>query len=262
MTDDTGCALGDARHYALGSCVVGEPAPAGRDHRARAPAERDHRELRGAQRGLLLPCAREPARSRAASGAGRPSQPRHPRSEVPCRFPRCRAFTARRTAHPAIAATTTARPHRMPCRGRPIDLGNLTGIWADVFARQDALYAKHQRKARTAWRKAVAGLDLAALVAAFRREALMIDGPPRPAPTTSHRRPRGTTRPSSATWPGRWPPGSSWASTTSRTTRACSQPSPERSPRQRARGPPRRSPSARQEPGTAGSRGTRPRDGR
>ena len=27
VTDDTGCALGDARHYALGSCVVGEPAP-------------------------------------------------------------------------------------------------------------------------------------------------------------------------------------------------------------------------------------------
>jgi hypothetical protein len=27
VTDDTGCALGDARHYALGSCVVGEPPP-------------------------------------------------------------------------------------------------------------------------------------------------------------------------------------------------------------------------------------------
>jgi hypothetical protein len=27
VTDDTGCALGDARHYALGSCMVGGPAP-------------------------------------------------------------------------------------------------------------------------------------------------------------------------------------------------------------------------------------------
>jgi hypothetical protein len=33
-----------------------------------------------------------------------------------------------------------------------IDLGNLTGVWADVYGRQDALYAKHERKARTAWR--------------------------------------------------------------------------------------------------------------
>ena len=58
-----------------------------------------------------------------------------------------------------------------------IDLGNLTGVWADVFARQDALYAKRERKARTAWRKITAELDLAALIAAFRRHALMDDGP-------------------------------------------------------------------------------------
>jgi hypothetical protein len=58
-----------------------------------------------------------------------------------------------------------------------IDLGNLTGVWADVFARQDDLYAKHERKARAAWRKATAGLDLAALIAVFRRHALMDDGP-------------------------------------------------------------------------------------
>ena len=68
-----------------------------------------------------------------------------------------------------------------------IDLSNLTGIWADVYARQDALYAKHQRKARTAWRKATAGLDLAALIAAFRRQSLMIDGAP--APGTDHESP-------------------------------------------------------------------------
>lgn len=59
-----------------------------------------------------------------------------------------------------------------------IDLGNLQGIWADVFGRQDALYAKHERKARAAWRKTTAGLDLAALVTAFRRHALMNDDGP------------------------------------------------------------------------------------
>lgn len=68
-----------------------------------------------------------------------------------------------------------------------IDLGNLEGIWADVYARQEALHAKHQRKARTAWRKAVAGLDVATLVAAFRRQALMLDGAP--APGTDHESP-------------------------------------------------------------------------
>jgi hypothetical protein len=69
-----------------------------------------------------------------------------------------------------------------------IDLSNLQGVWADVYARQEALHAKHQRKTRTAWRKAVAGLDLAALVAAFRRDALMIDGAP--APGTDHESPQ------------------------------------------------------------------------
>ena len=54
----------------------------------------------------------------------------------------------------------------------------LDGVWADVFSRQDDLYAKRERKARTAWRKATADLDLAALVAAFRRHALMGDDGP------------------------------------------------------------------------------------
>jgi hypothetical protein len=81
----------------------------------------------------------------------------------------------------AIEAAPAATPAQ-------IDLSALEGIWADVYARQDALYAKHQRKARTAWRKAVAGLDLAALVAAFRRQALMIDGAP--APGTDHESPQ------------------------------------------------------------------------
>jgi hypothetical protein len=57
-----------------------------------------------------------------------------------------------------------------------------------VYARQEALYARHARKARTAWRKAVKGLDLAALIAAFRRAALMADGSA--APGTDHESPQ------------------------------------------------------------------------
>ena len=76
----------------------------------------------------------------------------------------------------------------IPGQSATIDLGSLTGVWADVYARQDVLYAKHQRKARTAWRKAIAGLDLAALVAAFRRQALML--PDAPAPGTDHQSPQ------------------------------------------------------------------------
>ena len=79
----------------------------------------------------------------------------------------------------------TAPPPAVP----QMDLTSLQGVWADVYARQEALYAKHQRKARTAWRKAIAGLDLAALVAAFRRHALMLDGTP--APGTDHESPEG-----------------------------------------------------------------------
>jgi len=76
----------------------------------------------------------------------------------------------------------------VPGQSATIDLGSLTGVWADVFARQEALYAKHQRKARTAWRKAIAALDLAALIAAFRREALMTGAAP--APGTDHESPQ------------------------------------------------------------------------
>jgi hypothetical protein len=75
-----------------------------------------------------------------------------------------------------------------PVREVAIDLSNLTGVWADVYARQDAIHARHGRKARTAWRKAIAGLDLAALIAAFRRQALMLDGSP--APGTDHESPQ------------------------------------------------------------------------
>lgn len=69
-----------------------------------------------------------------------------------------------------------------------IDLANLEGVWADVYARQEALCAKHARKGRAAWRKAVADLDLDGLIAAFRRHALMAgDGP---APGTGHESPQ------------------------------------------------------------------------
>ena len=79
---------------------------------------------------------------------------------------------------------TEAAPAATPAQ---IDLSALEGIWADVYARQEALHARHARKARTAWRKAVADLDLAALIAAFRRHALMPgDGP---APGTDHESP-------------------------------------------------------------------------
>jgi 2'-5' RNA ligase len=69
-----------------------------------------------------------------------------------------------------------------------IDLSNLAGIWADVYGRQDALYAAQVRKALKTWRSITAGLDVAALVAAFRREALM--QPSAPAPGTDHESPQ------------------------------------------------------------------------
>jgi len=82
----------------------------------------------------------------------------------------------------------TGPPAPGPVAELAIDLSDLQGVWADVYARQDALYARHQRKTRTAWRKAVAGLDLAALITAFRRHALML--PDTPAPGTDHESPQ------------------------------------------------------------------------
>lgn len=81
----------------------------------------------------------------------------------------------------------TGSPAPGPVAEVAIDLAALEGVWADVYARQEALHARHGRKARTAWRKAVAGLDVAALVAAFRRQALMTAGAP--APGTDHESP-------------------------------------------------------------------------
>lgn len=69
-----------------------------------------------------------------------------------------------------------------------IDLSSPQGIWADVYGRQDALYAAHTAKARRAWRKATRTLDVAAMVTAFRRHALLQPGTP--AAGTDHPSPQ------------------------------------------------------------------------
>jgi 2'-5' RNA ligase len=69
-----------------------------------------------------------------------------------------------------------------------INLASLEGIWADVYGRQDRLFAAHSHKAKTAWRKVTAGLAVAPMVAAFRRHALMQPGAP--APGTDHQSPQ------------------------------------------------------------------------
>lgn len=60
-------------------------------------------------------------------------------------------------------------------------LGQLSGTWRDVYDRQDALYAAQTAVVLKAWQKLAAGLDVAAMVALFRREAYMTsDGSPAP----------------------------------------------------------------------------------
>jgi hypothetical protein len=62
-------------------------------------------------------------------------------------------------------------------------LGQLTGTWKDVYDRQDTLYAAQAAAVLAAWRKLIADLDVAAMVALFRREAYMTSGGS-PAPAT------------------------------------------------------------------------------
>jgi hypothetical protein len=69
-----------------------------------------------------------------------------------------------------------------------IDLSALTGIWADVYGRQDALYAAQVKSASRTWQRITGGLDLAAMVAAFRRHALLQPGAP--AAGTDHPSPQ------------------------------------------------------------------------
>jgi 2'-5' RNA ligase len=69
-----------------------------------------------------------------------------------------------------------------------INLTRLEGIWADVYGRQDRLFAAKTRPAQAAWRKIVRGLDLPRTVAAFRRHALLQPGAP--APGTDHQSPQ------------------------------------------------------------------------
>jgi len=54
-------------------------------------------------------------------------------------------------------------------------LGHLTGIWATVYKRQDDLYAMSAVGVLVAWRKLLRDLDIAAMVAALRRQFLMGD---------------------------------------------------------------------------------------
>jgi hypothetical protein len=78
-----------------------------------------------------------------------------------------------------------------------LKLGALTGTWAQVYDRQDALYDREARKLTRIWRKLTAeagagtagGIAVARMVAAFRRRALMTgDGP---APAADHESPDG-----------------------------------------------------------------------
>ena len=69
-----------------------------------------------------------------------------------------------------------------------IDLSSLEGIWKTVYGRQDDLYAAQAAKAARVWRKIVRDLDVAAMIAAFRKAALMgADGAP--AAGTDHEDP-------------------------------------------------------------------------
>jgi hypothetical protein len=59
-----------------------------------------------------------------------------------------------------------------------VDLSALTGIWKTVYGRQDDLYAAQSAIAGKIWLEITAALDVAALVAAFRREAMMTSAGP------------------------------------------------------------------------------------
>ncbi|MGA2053650.1 MAG: hypothetical protein ABSH19_10095 [Opitutales bacterium] len=70
----------------------------------------------------------------------------------------------------------------MPVDETTLILGQLSGTWKDVYDRQDTLYAAQVAAVLAAWRKLTADLDVAAMVALFRREAYMTsDGSPAPA---------------------------------------------------------------------------------
>jgi 2'-5' RNA ligase len=69
-----------------------------------------------------------------------------------------------------------------------LKLGALTGTWATVYDRQDALYAARAADLTRIWRDLTAGLAVARMVDAFRRPALMQqDGP---APGSDHEDPQ------------------------------------------------------------------------
>jgi hypothetical protein len=61
-----------------------------------------------------------------------------------------------------------------------VDLGNLTGVWRTVYRRQDRLMALAAESTAVTWRKLIRDADVAAMVAAFRREIAMTDDAPAP----------------------------------------------------------------------------------
>lgn len=61
-----------------------------------------------------------------------------------------------------------------------LHLGQLTGVWATVYARQEHLYAISAEAVAVLWRKLLFGLSVAAVVDAIRREAAMTDTGPAP----------------------------------------------------------------------------------
>jgi hypothetical protein len=83
-----------------------------------------------------------------------------------------------------LAAGDCPGPHVIEAT---LSLGNLSGVWADVYARQDALYAAQVRKLTRLWRELTAGLAVDRMVASFRSQALMQPGGA--APGTGHETP-------------------------------------------------------------------------
>lgn len=57
-----------------------------------------------------------------------------------------------------------------------LHLGQLEGVWAQVFARRDALMESHTRAVRKVWRSLVAGLDVAGAVGLFRQRMGLSEG--------------------------------------------------------------------------------------
>ena len=62
-----------------------------------------------------------------------------------------------------------------------LHIGQLEGAWALVFGRRERLIARHVAKIEALWRTLVAGLDIPAMVATYRRQAGLTTETQRPA---------------------------------------------------------------------------------